>query len=104
MNHGINIARRLLKEEDIINRYFEFHKKFKINVELYLFFLYRFNRVDSTIVEMLINEISNADWVKNLLEMSFNRFSISLFHLDRLNPDKASSILNSIDLSNELRR
>ena len=99
VNHGINIARRLLKEEDIINRYFKFHKKFKINVELYLFFLYRFNRVDSTIVEMLINEISNADWVKNLLEMSFNRFSLSLFHLDRLNPDKASSILNSIDLS-----
>lgn len=97
-NHGHNIARNLLQDENIVSRFFDFHKKYKMNVELYLFLLYRLNRFDSKIAERLINEISDVEWRDNLLEMSFNHFSINLLHLDSLNPDKASSIINSIDL------
>ncbi len=100
INHGLkNIGINLLRSEDIIQRFFDFHNENRINVELYLFLLYRLSKLDIKITERLCTEISNDIWKKNLMEMSFSRFSLSLFHLDRVSSDKARSVLNSLELS-----
>ncbi len=98
-NHGLKeVGVALLRNEDIITRFLEFYKINKINVELYLFLLYRLSKSDTNIAERLITGISDEIWKRNLFEMSFHRLSLSLLHLDRLNPDKASSIVNSVEL------
>lgn len=103
-NHGLDIARDLLKDEEIISRFLDFNNRNLMNVELYLFFIYRLSRKDTKIAERLCDEISNDVWKRNLLEMSFHRLSLSLFHLDQINPDKATSILNSFKIDDLIKK
>jgi hypothetical protein len=49
-------------------------------------------------VEKLSNDISDDIWRENLLEMSLPSLSISLYHLFKINPVKALSVIRTIQL------